>query len=478
MYNPQFYETMLDNFIDGVYILDDVGNYIFVNSAYASLLNMSKSVLLGYNVHDFLDTGQIDLCISDIVYREKRQVVMFQDVWDTQNCGRSAIRQIVTSTPIFGEGGRVQNILAIVQPLDRLNELYREASQFSMISAISLDKRAAPDSTAVIAESQTMRMVLNMAATVSQVDSAVLISGESGTGKEVIAQYIHSVSPRRDRPLVVVNCASLPENLLEAELFGYEKGAFTGAAPGGKKGLFEEAAGSTLFLDEINSLPLNLQGKVLRAIETKVIQRIGSTRSTAVDFRLLAATNEDLALLVNQKQFRTDLYYRLNVIPIRIPPLRERQDDIVPLANYFLTHFCQKYSKAKIFTPRTLKVFRTYLWPGNVRELRNVVERSVVMSMGQNIEIADVASFTGLLSDTPPLHRVGVQESAPVYPSLAAPNYEAMLKEGVSLERYLEQCERDYLDFTLKKLHSSYQAAQALGTSQTSIMRRKRKYGL
>ena len=341
MFETHFFETMLDNFSEGIYILDDAGNYIFVNSAYSKLLNMSKSVLLTYNVHDFLTTGQIDLCISDIVYREKRQVVMFQDVWDTQGIGRSAIRQIVTSTPIFDEVGQVQNILAVVQPLDKFNDLYQQACQNSVVSSIAYRAEKNPNLPVVIAESRSMRMVLDIAATVAQVDSAVLLLGESGTGKEVVAQYVHSVSPRSQKPLVVINCASLPENLLEAELFGYEKGAFTGAAPGGKKGLFETAEGSTLFLDEINSMPINLQGKVLRAIETKTIQRIGSTRTTPVDFRLITATNEDLAQLVEAKQFRADLYYRLNVIPIRIPPLRERREDIIPLANFFLAHYPQ-----------------------------------------------------------------------------------------------------------------------------------------
>ena len=225
-------------------------------------------------------------------------------------------------------------------------------------------------------------------------------------------------------------------------------------------------------------MPLNLQGKVLRAIETKTVQRIGSTHTIPVDFRLITATNEDLAQLVEAKQFRADLYYRLNVIPIRLPPLRERREDIVPLANYFLAHFCQKYSKDKVFTPHTLEIFRAYLWPGNVRELRNVVERSVVMSMGRSIEISDLASFTGFSAETPPPTKNELSDSGPAYTPLSAASFETTLQDGVSLEQYLEQCERGYLSYTLQKYHSSYQAAQMLGTSQTSIMRRKKKYGL
>ena len=472
MYRAHFFETILDNLTDGVYILDDSGNYIFVNSAYVQLLNMSKSLLLRYNVHDFLRTGQIDQCISDIVYREKRQVVMFQDVFDTQNYGREKIRQMVISTPIFDESGNIQNILAIVRPLEKLNELYRQASRSATVSSIR-QARGAGNEVSIVAESRAMRAVLEISSTVAAVDSAVLIMGESGTGKEVIAQYIHSASPRSGSPLIIINCASLPENLLEAELFGYEKGAFTGAAPGGKKGLFEEANGGTLFLDEINSMPINLQGKVLRAIEAKTIQRIGSTKSTRIDFRLIAATNEDLAQLVAEKRFRADLYYRLNVIPIRLPPLRERREDIIPLANYFLSYFCQKYSKEKVFSPHTLDRMSRYLWPGNVRELRNFVERSVVMSMGRNIEIPDVASFTDTPAAPP---RAPVTSELPAHPSVQDADFEQMLSSGVTLDDYLAQCEQAYLGYALQKYQSSYRAAEALGTSQSSIMRRKKKY--
>ena len=476
MYGSHFFETMLDNLTDAVYILDDKGNYIFVNSAYVQLLNMPKSVLLRYNVHDFLRTGQINLCVSDIVYQEKRQVVMFQDVLDTQNCGRKKIRQMLISTPIFDEQGKVRNILAVARPLDKLNALYQQAGRSVPVSAFSgLNASQSPSGAAIIAESQVMRAALNTAAMVATVDSAVLILGESGTGKEVVARYIHSASPRGKNNMVVINCASLPENLLEAELFGYEKGAFTGAAPGGKQGLFEAANHSTLFLDEINSMPLNLQGKVLRAIEDKTIQRLGSTRSIQVDFRLIAAANEDLAQLVAEKRFRGDLYYRLNVIPIRLPPLRERREDILPLAQYFLDHYCQKYSKEKAFTPHTQEVISHYLWPGNVRELRNFVERSVVMSMGKNIEISDISSFT---APTPALSAAPAPRPAGEFPAFASPGFEQMLEDGVTLEQYLDSCERDYLAYTLGKYQNSYKAASALGTSQTSIMRRKKKYNL
>ncbi|MFV0516444.1 MAG: sigma-54 interaction domain-containing protein [Aminipila sp.] len=473
MKNTIFFEAILDNITDGVYVLDDRGNYVYVNSAYVRELNMPKNELLNYNVHDFLNTGQINFCISDIVYHEKRRIVMFQDVYDTQNYGRNNIRQMVISNPVFNEKGKIQNIIAVVRPLDELNELYVEASQANIVSSISPTRNTYSEvEESIIAESISMKNILSMARTVANVDSAVLITGESGTGKEIIAQYIHRTGFRRSKPIVVINCAALPENLLEAELFGYEKGAFTGAAPGGKKGLFEEAEGGSLFLDEINSMSLPLQGKLLRAIETKNIQRIGSTKSINVNFRLIAAANEDLETMVEEKRFRIDLYYRLNVIPLTLPPLRKRKDDIVPLASCFLKHFCEKHGKDKIFSSNTLNSIMAYDWPGNVRELKNFVERSVVISLDKIIEIHDVEGITGGRRSA--LNNRNNQINNLDYVPASEARYEKMIEEGMTLEEYLNSCERDYLRCALKICKNTYKTAKVLGTSQTSIMREEK----
>jgi len=467
--NSEFFQTMLDNLMDGVYVLDNKGNYVFVNTAYVQLLNMPKTTLLKYNVHDFLNTGQIEICISDRVYEEKRQIVMFQDVYDTQNYGRNKIRQLVISTPIFNDKGDVENILAVVRPMDKANELYRLADvnmnqNEGDVPAI----HTIQDDQEIIAESQQMLNVIFLAETVAKVDSTVLLTGASGTGKEVIAKHIYKSSERRSKPYIVINCASLPENLLEAELFGYEKGAFTGASAAGKKGLFEEAAGGTLFLDEINSLPLNLQGKVLRAIENKTIQRIGSNKTISVDFRLIAATNVNLSKMVADGLFRTDLYYRLNVVPIRIPSISERKDDIIPLAIHFLNHFCNKYDKDKVFTEETLKRFQLYSWPGNVREIKNVIERAVVTSMGHLIEITDVETFA---EDPLVLFEEDEIESDGRHDGEAA-DYSAYN----SLQEYLDKCESEFIRYAFEKYGSTYKVAEALGISQTSAVRRRRKY--
>lgn len=474
MKNVAYQKVVLDNMPDGAYLLDDRGNYVLVNQSYINLLKIPENEILNYNVKDFLKTRQINFCISDLVYREKRNVTMFQDVYDTLNVGRGRFRLLVTSTPIFDENGEISNILAIVRSLADINECYYEASKNKKISSFSPGGKLQKieDEKTVIANSSAMQEILNLAENISNADSTILITGESGTGKEVVTQHIHDCSSRSNKQFVVVNCASLPENLLESELFGYAKGAFTGATPGGKAGLFEGANGGTLLLDEINSLPLNLQGKLLRAIETKTIQRIGATQTQAVDFRLVCATNENLEQLVVEKKFRMDLYYRLNVIPLTVPPLRERREDIIPLAFHFLQFFCKKNNKSNVFSPDTLEYMASYNWPGNVRELKNFVERSVVMSVGRMIEIQNAR---GIAAASPPKSLIS-RELQDMEHFTDDQLYEQMLANRVPLNNYLERCDRNYVQFALKKCKNTYKAAFALGTSQAAIMRRKKKY--
>lgn len=478
MLEGSFFETVLDNIPYGIYILDEKGNYVYVNSTYVDSLGMSKHDLSSMNVHDFKARGEIPFCISDIVYKEKKRVSMIQEVHIRSEFNERHFRHLIISTPIFDGKGNIQNIICICTPLERLNSLYDEAEENGNIHRIQRISEGEHESESIIAESESMQYLMKMAKNIAKTDTSVLISGESGTGKEVIAQYIHEMSLRSKKKLVVINCASLPENLLEAELFGYEKGAFTGAAPGGKAGLMEEAEGGTLFLDEINSLPYALQGKMLRALETKTIQRIGATKTRKVDFRLLSATNEDLEKAIEEKRFRLDLFYRLNVIPLHLPPLRERKADIFPLAKHFLEYYNERYGKNKIFTDGTVQKMIRYEWPGNVRELKNFVERTVVMSAGVYIEIPDIANIT--LSAA-----MGLFESEGKAIPAKNENADDEIKDikkqfmdGIPLEEYLNKCEREYVKFALDKCKSTYAAAAYLGTSQSAIMRKKKKYSL
>ena len=469
--DASFYSMILDGMADPLYVLDGKGNYVFVNSAYCNQLRIPARELLKMNVHDFLKTGQITESLFDLVVRQKGQIIRFQDVMDTMNTGRPKFRQLVVMTPFFDENAEIRYVLAILRPVDQINRDFYVASLESAAAAKTVSAGRPVGQGDIVVESPVMNHILSVAQDISETDATVLITGESGTGKEVVARYIHACSNRKKGQMVIINCASLPETLLEAELFGYEKGAFTGAAPGGKRGLFEEADKGTLFLDEINSLPLSLQGKLLRAIETKTIQRIGAYKTRSVDFRLIVTTNEDLQQLVEQKRFRADLYYRINVIPIRIPPLKERREDILPLADFFLKEFCRKNGKEKDFSPQMLDNMLHYDWPGNVRELKNFVERSVLLSTEQYIKIPNIS---GVFETIPGVTvrqdiRAAEQDES---------RLEEMLEKGMSLEDYMNDCERRVLEWAIAKYGSSYKTAAALRTSQASVMRKKKKYGL
>ena len=246
----------------------------------------------------------------------------------------------------------------------------------------------------LVGESEHTRNVLELIDKIADSDASVLITGENGVGKEVVARLIHLKSSRRGEPFVDINCAAIPETLMESELFGYERGAFTGAISS-KKGKIESANGGTLFLDEIAEMPISLQSKLLRVLQEKFVYRLGSNKGVQVDVRFIFSTNRDLKTLVKDGKFREDLYYRINVIPIHILPLRERKEDIIPIAVYYLNAFSTKYGKKGMeFSDEVKEVFLRYSWPGNVRELRNIVERLVIMSKGGRITLDEVREYT------------------------------------------------------------------------------------
>jgi two-component system nitrogen regulation response regulator NtrX len=246
----------------------------------------------------------------------------------------------------------------------------------------------------LVGESEHTRNVLELIDKIADSDASVLITGENGVGKEVVARLIHLKSSRRGEPFVDINCAAIPETLIESELFGYERGAFTGAISS-KKGKIESANGGTLFLDEIAEMPLSLQSKLLRVLQEKFVYRLGSNKGVQVDVRFIFSTNRDLKTLVKEGKFREDLYYRINVIPIHILPIRERKEDIIPIAVYYLNAFSTKYGKKGMeFSDEVKEVFLRYSWPGNVRELRNIVERLVIMSKGGRITLDEVREYT------------------------------------------------------------------------------------
>lgn len=392
------FAEVLDNIDVGIVVYDRNGNFVFVNRVMINWRNIPRNEYLKMNVRDFY--GFIDVCVYDLVRQKKQTVSRLQYYQDCQKPNGSTRMRIVTGTPIFDGSGNIEYVITKLQDVENFQTLYKTLLKQTNILRESVSKSDQPltsSQDSIVAESQELKQVFAIADSVAPLDSSVLIYGESGSGKEVFARYIHEHSDRRDKPMITVNCAAFSESLIESELFGYEKGSFTGANKEGKVGLIQAADGGTLFLDEINSLPMSMQGKILRVIEEKSVQRVGAIRAKKVDFRLIAATNQDLHQLVDKGDFRRDLYYRLNVLPLTIPPIRQRRDDIVPLCLYFLEYFCKKYNLKKTFSQSVLRQVRAYSWPGNVREIRNFVERVVVMTPYATTEINSIPE--GLLYD-------------------------------------------------------------------------------
>ena len=399
---------ILDNVDVGVMVYSAAGDVLFVNTTMINWRNIPRQEYLKMNVRDFRDV--LDVCVFDLAVQEKRRVSRLQYYQDFRKTGGPTRVRVVTATPIFDSVGGVECVVVMLQDVEDF-EARRAAllAQHQIMPKAPIQPRE--EKVSIVAKSLEIRQLISVLGNIAPLDSTVLLYGESGSGKEVFTHYIHEHSNRADKPLVAVNCAAFPENLIEAELFGYEKGSFTGANREGKVGLVEAADGGTLFLDEINSLPLSVQGKVLRMIEEKSVQRIGAVRAKPVDFRLIAATNRDLRAMVQEGTFREDLYYRLHVIPITIPPVRSRKDDIVPLCLHFLEYFCKKYDLKKSFSDRVLEEVQQYDWPGNVREIRNFVERMVVMTPPAAVMISSIPS--GMLNDALADTERGAEEPLP-----------------------------------------------------------------
>jgi transcriptional regulator with PAS, ATPase and Fis domain len=308
----------------------------------------------------------------------------------------------------------------------------------------------------IIANSLEFGKVLQTASSVAGVDSTVLLLGESGVGKEVLAKFIHRLSKRNQKPLVTINCSAIPENLIESELFGYETGAFTGAQKRGKQGLMELANEGTLFLDEIGELPLNLQVKLLRVLQDKKLMRLGGISEINVDVRIITATNRDLYKMVIDKQFRADLYYRLNVIPIEIPPLRKRKSDILPLCHHFMDIYNHKYGINKELSLSTEQVLENYNWPGNVRELENLIERLVVTTSPSIIDANNLPHFL-------------IENDSDI-------NSKIKIDEIINLKEAQELIEKLLIEKAYKKYKSTYEMAEVLGVNQSTVVRKIQKY--
>lgn len=377
-------KAVFDTSYDVIYVSDGEGNTLRVSSACEKLWGYKAEQLVGKHVTELEKEGVFNPSITRLVLEKKEKIQTIQ----TTKTGR---RLMVVGTPIKDKDGNVTRIINTSRDITEESKLKWELEDMKGLmegyrqELIRLRKLHSIDEN-LIYRSQMMSMVVALANKVAEVDSTALILGESGVGKEVIASHIHNHSSRRDKPFIKVNCGAIPINLLESELFGYEKGAFTGASTNGKTGMFELANEGTLFLDEIGDMPLNIQVKLLRVLQDREIVRIGSTSSKKINVRIIAATNRKLEIEVKKGRFREDLYYRLNVIPILIPSLRERKEDIIPLCLHFLDRFNRSYHRMKVLTQNTMDYLQNYEWPGNVRELQNIIERLIVITEEDTIE--------------------------------------------------------------------------------------------
>ena len=387
------FQQVVDSLLDGMYITDQDAVTRYVNPAYCKHMGIMPQEVLGRSVTEIAKEGALfQKSVSEDVIKLGRNVT---GTGITQDGRGRSVPTYVTGVPIFDEQGRVKNVAVSVFDTDAL--MYR-GTEFRKTVHVEqavkiLDRVNEHEVSVMVGEAPAIREIRRTIARAAPTDVTILITGESGVGKEVIADRIYYASDRQGKPFVKVNCTAIPANLLESELFGYEKGAFTGALNQGKAGLFELANSGTILLDEIGDLPYELQTKLLRVLQQKEVMRLGGTKPISLDVRVIAATNADLKKKMQEGSFREDLYYRLSTIPIYVPPLRERPEDILKLVKHYFFEYCTKHAHTITVPDETLAVFQSYSWPGNVRELQNVIEYMVICCEGNVLQPSVLADY-------------------------------------------------------------------------------------
>jgi len=440
-------EVILDSIDDGIWVIDAQGTTLYVNRSLTRITGIKPQEVVGRHVSALMHEGRFTSCVTLEALKKQHAVTMFDDYAGGKRC-------LNTSTPIFDAIGKIWRVVASIRDISELSmleaklaESEREASDYKR----KLERIKQANTTAFFTNSVVMNKFLQDLERAAKASSAVLILGETGTGKSLAATLLHQKSKRSGEAFISVNCAAIPPNLLETELFGYEKGAFTGAAREGKKGLLELADKGTLFLDEVGDLPPNMQAKLLHVLDSYTFRRIGGVKNIPVDVRILAATNKTLEHLVEAGEFRADLYYRLRVLHVILPPLRDHPEDIRIMAQYFLEEACKRQGSVKFFDPKVLRCFTAHNWPGNVRELRATVEFLVAMSEGKIIKPDDLPTHMQ--------HGIALERD---------------MRKG-SLQNAVDGLEAEMIKEALAKTGSSYKAAKLLGVSQSTVIRKAKK---
>ncbi|MFJ7647474.1 sigma-54 interaction domain-containing protein [Lysinibacillus sp. NPDC097279] len=455
----QFFLDIMNTIKDGIWVLDKNGTVIWVNdAAKRGLFDVDEVDLINQSVFDMEKRGLFSPSIARLVLKNKQFVNTVQVIKNNQ-------KLLVSGDYITDENGEIEFIVTHARTLSEAFNMNMELEKAedllqrykNQIREMIRHQNKEQELESFVGKSKAFHTALEWLEKVADVDTTVLITGETGVGKSAFAQKMHQLSNRSDKPFVHLNCGAIPESLIESELFGYKKGAFTGANNNGKIGLIAAAENGILFLDEISELPLQIQSKLLLFLQNKTYTPIGDTQVHQADVRVIAGSNANLLEMTKAGQFRADLYYRLNILPLTIPPLRERREDIVPLLDFFLKKYNNKYQKDRSLSGKLTNILYNYDWPGNIRELENLLERLVITAPNQVINEQNLPSDfrreeTANLLDT--------------------------LPEGQSLTEYLNHIEKEIIEKTYNQLQSTRKTAAKLGVTQAYIARRFKKYNL
>ncbi|MFD1414113.1 sigma-54 interaction domain-containing protein [Oceanobacillus jeddahense] len=446
-----FFEELLNSEDDAITIVNREKKVIYWNNAAEQTYQIAKEQIINQPITNFFSHD--DLMVMNVLNTMK-------PVKNAYHRPRKDKHVVVNSSPVFNQENTLIGVISIERDITHIVKLNDNLESTSQELQELKQKMTPASSNSPFAklkgDSQALHQMIRLASKTADTDATTLILGESGTGKEVCARAIHDASKRKDAPFIPVNCGAIPQALFESELFGYESGSFTGAEKGGKAGKIEMADGGTIFLDEVGELPLDMQVKLLRVLQENRIYRIGNSRGKQIDVRFIAATNQDLEKLMQENKFRSDLFYRLNVIQLTMPPLRDRVKDISILAKTFLKQFAVKYQTSVPELPTdTMEVLQQYHWPGNIREIRNLMERIIILHEGATLTRQDVLSFLpGSFSkaslspiDTLPLEKENI--------------------EKISIEQALDRCNGN-----------KSKVAKQLGISRVTLYQKIKKYNL
>lgn len=451
-YDPDILSDYLYHSYDGVFIVDKNGKLIIANDAVIEMIGVSYNELIGNKIGDIIDSGAY-------VGSPSLEAMRVHKVYTGMVKTRSGVEIMSTSRPIYNESGELQYVITNCRPLSVIKSfLDKYGKKEGKLLDETLDREL--PKTKYVYSSNAMQEILKKSAYAAKTECAIMLLGQTGTGKGVMARFIHENSPRANKKFIEINCAALPENLLESELFGYEKGAFTGASNEGKKGLLEIADGGTVFLDEIGEMAIRLQAKLLKVLDSGYLLRVGGTIYRKINVRLLSATNRNLRQMMKDGTFREDLFYRLNVITINMPPLKDRMDELVDIAGSLLQKYNEIYSVRKEMTKEALAMMSTYSWPGNIRQLDNFIQRAVVLSMENMVIHEDL--IADLLAEE--IHTSSEEFSE---------REEGEPQEEESLKSHMEKEEIRFIKKSIREAGGSVsKAAEKLGVHRTTLYKK------